>query len=53
VNWSKSTRDGWEGSEGPITGAADKVGAAKEALECAGVVFVESNGGEVGVRLRS
>jgi len=41
-----------EGSHGPLKGTAENVWKVQQALEDAGVVFLDSNGGGPGVRLK-
>jgi transcriptional regulator with XRE-family HTH domain len=41
-----------EGSEGPSSGYVNNVASVRAALEAAGVIFVEENGGGHGVRLQ-
>jgi len=41
-----------EGREGPVRGNAQNVWKIQAALEDAGIVFIDENGGGAGVRLR-
>lgn len=42
----------WENGAGPLTGAADRVGALQVYYERRGVIFIAENGEGPGVRLR-
>lgn len=52
ANISVPTLKRWEGSEGIPAAEPNNLLAVKRALEKAGVVFIEENGGGAGVRLK-
>ncbi len=52
ANISIPTLKRWEGSEGVPAAEPNNLAAAQRALEKAGVVFIEENGGGAGVRLK-
>lgn len=47
-----STIKRMESSEGPIRGTAENVWKVQRALEDAGIIFIDDNGGGPGVRLK-
>lgn len=49
---SISTIKRMEGSQDPMRGTAENVWKIQSALETAGIVFIDDNGGGPGVRLR-
>lgn len=53
ANISVPTLRRMEASPGAATGLANNVSAVQSALEAAGIEFIQSNGGGVGVRLIS
>jgi len=52
ANISVPTLKRWEGSEGVPAAEPNNLAAARRALEKAGVVFIDENGGGAGVRLK-
>ncbi len=52
ANISIPTLKRWEGSEGVPAAEPNNLASVRRALEKAGVVFIEENGGGAGVRLK-